>query len=182
MSVDAYRRGDAVAHDGIAAAFAFEDVGVGDGWELGLEAAGRPVWHEEGEGEVGRRPSGETPGGMISLNRYGFGTLNLWMPMSMSSLGGSSARAFGAAARKVAAPRMRRLVRSGIELSCGGCARCLSVRVLTWTACHQFVRVAGRSGDQTTAFWFKKARMINMNIRSDPADISIRAATACGLR
>ncbi len=36
--------------------------------------------------------------------------------------------------------------------------------------------------DQTTAFWFEKARMINMNIRSDPADIYIRAATACGLR
>ena len=54
--------------------------------------------------------------------------------------------------------------------------------MLTWTACHQFVRVAGRSGDQTTAFWFNNARMINMNIRSDPADIYIRAATACGLR
>ena len=36
--------------------------------------------------------------------------------------------------------------------------------------------------DQSTAFWFEKARLINLNIRSDPSDVYIRSATACGLR
>ena len=36
--------------------------------------------------------------------------------------------------------------------------------------------------DKSTAFWFEKARQINMNVRSDPADIYIRSVTACGLR
>ena len=36
--------------------------------------------------------------------------------------------------------------------------------------------------DQSTAFWFEKARLINLNIRSDSSDVYIRSATACGLR
>ena len=36
--------------------------------------------------------------------------------------------------------------------------------------------------DQSTAFWFEKARQINLNVRSDPSDVYIRSGTACGLR
>ena len=39
-----------------------------------------------------------------------------------------------------------------------------------------------RDFDQNTAFWFERAASINANVRTDAADVYIRAATKCGLQ